>query len=367
MKIGILTLPFNNNYGGYLQAYALMTVLKREGHEVELIYRRHSKQPAKDKIVPTIKNFVKVLLGRKVVSIIPDEEKTFRARGVNMMPFLDNMITPKSKPLYSSKEFNEYVSGKYDVVIVGSDQVWRPEYGPNIRDYFFCDVEDENLVRLSYAASFGTDNPAFTDAERTDCAKALKKFNGVSVREKSGLELVRRMGYSEPQLVLDPTFLLTAEDYNTIIPRKDSPSKGKIFCYVLDTNDENEKLINEICLQTGKQRYSISDIQKGDSVLPSVGEWLMAIRDADMVITDSYHGTVFSVIFHKQFIVIPNFNRGAARFVDFLDNLGLADRIVENVRSATKQIKENIDFKECDRILDTKKTESIVFIKENLI
>lgn len=364
MKIGILTLPFNNNYGGYLQAYALMTVLKREGHEVELIYRRQSKLSAKDKIVPTIKNIVKVLLGRKVVSIIPDEEKTFRARGVNMMPFLDNMITPKSKPLYSSKEFNEYVSGRYDVVIVGSDQVWRPDYGPGIRDYFFCGIPDKKLIRLSYAASFGTVNPVFTDAERADCTNALKKFKGVSVREESGLEIVRRMGYSEPQLVLDPTLLLASEDYNAIIPSKDSPSKGKIFCYVLDTNEEKDKFINEICQQAGKQRYVISDIQKEGRVLPSVEEWLMAIRDADMVITDSYHGTVFSVIFQKEFICFTNSTRGTTRMDCLRDLTGINDRFTDvSVEFPKNKIEYNIVGKRIEKI----KAIGFEFLKSNLI
>ena len=364
MKIGILTLPFNNNYGGYLQAYALMTILKREGHEVELIYRRHSKQPAKDKIIPTIKNIIKVLLGRKVVSIIPDEEKSFRARGVNMMPVLDNMITPKSRPLYSSKEFNEYVSGRYDVVIVGSDQVWRPDYGPEIRDYFFCGIPDKELIRLSYAASFGTDNPVFTDAERTDCAKALKKFNAISVREESGQELVRCMGYSAPQLVLDPTLLLTAEDYNAIIPRKDSPSKGKIFCYVLDMNDEKEKFIDRICHQTSKKRYTISDIQKGDSVLPSVEEWLMAIRDADMVITDSYHGTVFSVIFQKEFICFTNSSRGSSRMDCLRVLTGINDRFID---VSVKLPNNRIEYDVVNMRIEKLKAISIDFLKSNLI
>ena len=137
MTIGILTLPFNNNYGGYLQAYALMTVLKNEGHDVELIYRRHNKPPFTKLIVPTVKNVVKLLLGRKVISVIPDGEKSFRERGVNMMPFFDKYIVPRSRPLYSSKEFAKYVTGRYDAVIVGSDQVWRPDYGSGIGDFFF--------------------------------------------------------------------------------------------------------------------------------------------------------------------------------------------------------------------------------------
>lgn len=370
MKIGILTLPFNNNYGGYLQSYALMTVLKREGHDVELIYRRHNKILLSKKMLPALKNLVKRILGQSVISIIPDEEKAFRLQGEKMMPFLDKCISPKTKPLYSSKKFNEYIQGRYDVVIVGSDQVWRPDYGPGIRDYFFCGLPEDKPVRLSYAASFGSENPSFTEDEKVDCGKAIATFRAVSVREKSGLDIIKKYNWklkTPPQVVLDPTLLLNREDYQHLLPQEYSQSKGKVFCYILDRNYEKSMIIDQIKEDIGKEEYTISDIQSGKSILPSIEDWLTAIRDSEFVITDSFHGMVFSVIFHKQFVVIPNMNRGSVRFVDFLDNLGLAGRIVRDVHSVTKQIKENIDFVECDRILDTKKTESLVFIKDNLI
>ena len=364
MKIGILTLPFNNNYGGYLQCYALMIVLKREGHEVELIYRRHNRIPFSKKIVPSLKNIVKVLIGRKVVSIIPDEEKTFRYQGASMMPFLDNYLAPKSKPLYSTKEFNEYVSGRYDAVIVGSDQVWRPEYGPGIRDYFFYGIPDRELIRLSYAASFGTDKPQFDVYEIKDCGKALSKFRAVSVRESSGLEALKAFGCdfkTIPQVVLDPTLLLDKEDYNNILKDEKSPSKGKVFCYVLDNNHEKEDIINGICGQLNKEKYVIADIQNNNVTLPSIESWLSAIRDSDFVITDSFHGMVFSVIFQKDFIVCPNIKRGADRFTSFLQQLGLEDRIVDSIDSTNIA---PINWGSVLHLLLEKKKTSFDFIKK---
>ena len=369
MKIGILTLPFNNNYGGYLQAYALMTILKREGHEVELIYRRHNRIPIplSKKVTISLKNIVKVLIGRKVASIIPNEEKAFRFQGASMMPFLDSNIIPKSKPLYSSKEFNEYVSGRYDAVIVGSDQVWRPEYGPGIRDYFFCGIPDSDLIRLSYAASFGTDKPQFNIDEKKDCGNALSKFRAVSVRENSGLEALKAFGCvfkTTPQVVLDPTLLLDKEDYNHIIKdEKKSPSMGKVFCYVLDTSPVKEDIINGICGQLNKEKYAIADIQNNKVTLPSIESWLSAIRDSDFVITDSFHGMVFSVIFRKDFLVCPNIKRGADRFTSFLQQLGLEDRIVDSVDSINVS---PINWENVQHLLSEKKYKSFDFIKKNL-
>lgn len=368
MKIGILTLPFNNNYGGYLQSYALMTVLKREGHEVELIYRRHNRIPFSKKIVPSLKNIVKVLIGRKVVSIIPNEEKTFRYQGASMMPFLDNNIMPKSKPLYSSKEFNEYVSGRYDAVIVGSDQVWRPEYGPGISDYFFCGIPDENLIRISYAASFGTDEPQFKADDLRVCRKSMRLFKGVSVRESSGIRALARLGFDlacEPQVVLDPTLLLSPDDYSQIIGDIDSSSRGKVFTYVLDSNEEKESIISQVCDQMGKEKYAIVDIQKANSSLPSIESWLAAIRDADYVITDSFHGMVFSVIFQKEFIVVPNIKRGGSRFTSFLGSIGLEDRIILGKSEITSRIFK-IDYNVVNSRLYILRNQSSAFLQDCL-
>lgn len=367
MKIGILTLPFNNNYGGYLQCYALMTVLKREGHDVELIYRRHPKAPISKKVVPTLKNILKVLIGKKVVSIFPNEEKSFRTRGKALMPFLDEKITPKSRPLYSSKDFLGYVSGRYDAVIVGSDQVWRPEYGPGIRDYFFYGIHDEQLIKLSYAASFGTDSPQFKAEELNDCNKSLAKFKGVSVRESTGITVLKQLGFKlscKPQVVLDPTLLLSTQDYLNLIKEEVHPSKGKVFCYVLDTNSEKEEIISNVCKMLDRARYAISDIQKVGVALPSIGSWLSAIRDADFVITDSFHGMVFSVIFQKDFIVCPNLNRGGSRFTSFLGSIGLESRIVSTAKALdTSSIKWN----EVNLKLNKLKKESHEFLKRSLI
>lgn len=369
MKIGILTLPFNNNYGGYLQAYALMTVLKNEGHDVELIYRRHNKPPFRKLIIPTCKNVVKKLLGRKVLSIIPNPEKEFRARGASMMPFLDKYIVPRSKPLYSSKEFTKYVSGRYDAVIVGSDQVWRPDYGPHIQDFFFADVKDKELTRFSYAASFGNDNPAFTEKEVRVCGEAVKKFKAVSVREDTGLKVFEKFDWkldTEVRVVLDPTFLLSKDDYNTLLLHTKDNSKGKLFSYVLNKTSEKNKIVDYLIKEIGVEEYSISNIQSENSFLPSVEEWLIAIRDAVFVVTDSFHGMVFSVIFNKPFIVVPNKQRGYTRFSDFLNGVGLPNRIVEDVNTTKDVLKKEIDFQLLNIKLNALRTSSLAFINSQI-
>lgn len=334
MKIGILTLPFNNNYGGFIQAYALMTVLKREGHDVELIYRRHNKLSIIKKTKITIKNVIKILIGRKVGRIIPNREKDFLQRGHLMHAFVDKYICPKSKPLYSTDELSLYVQGRYDAVIVGSDQVWRPDYVPNVEDYYLSFLHDPKVCKIAYAASFGSDNPHYTDRERDICGKALMNFNLVTVRESSGVDVIKRMGWIdiEPIVVLDPTMLLKKEDYDQLLPKKQSLSRGKIFCYVLDDYDNVRKIIKQTSNILQKELYYIIDTKRWknvDYIMPSIEDWLCGIRDSDFVVTDSFHGMVFSILFNKPFIVCVNKERGVARFLDLLTMLNLQERIID--------------------------------------
>lgn len=334
MKVGVLTLPFNNNYGGYLQAYALMTFLKNEGHEVELIYRRHNKLSFVRKIKITVKNIIKLLIGRKVGRIIPDREKDFRQRGRLMHLFVDKYICPKSQTLYSTEELSQYVQGRYDAVIVGSDQIWRPDYVPDVEDFYLSFLNDPKVCKIAYAASFGSDNPQYTDRERDICGKALMNFNLVTVRESSGVDVIKRMGWNamEPIVVLDPTLLLKKEDYDQLLPKKQSLSKGKIFCYVLDDSDNVKKVIKQTSDILQKKLYYIIDSERWknvDYIMPSIEDWLCGIRDSDFVVTDSFHGMVFSILFNKPFIVCVNKERGVARFLDLLAMLNLQERLFD--------------------------------------
>lgn len=361
MKIGILTLPFNNNYGGYLQAYALMTVLKQEGHEVELIYRQHNKH--KFPVSYYIKTIVKMILGRPHGPLNPTPDNWLRIKGKNLMPFVDKYISPRTKPLYSSIELEAAVIGSnYDVVITGSDQLWRPDYVPNIENFFLSFLKNSKTKVISYAASFGTDKPNYTEEQKEICGDAISRFKAVSVREQSGIDVIKNFGWNtakEPVVVLDPTMLLPKEHYFSLLPNIESPSKGKVFCYVLDNSEEIKAKTNEIVSQLGKEKYEIANIQKTGADLPSIETWLSAIRDADFVITDSFHGTVFSILFNKQFVSYANINRGYDRFVTLLEQFNLLDRLNNYTNSQT-------DWKEVNHILKNKQEVSKLYLKQNL-
>ena len=328
MKIGILTLPFNNNYGGYLQAYAIMAILKKLGATPELIYRRHNKRSLVWRLNYIIKNSIKIILGRKHGTFIPNREKEFYYKGANMMNFVKTRIIPCTPPIFDTKELQKRTQMRYDAIIVGSDQVWRPDYVPDIQNFFLTFISDK-ISKVAYAASFGTDTPLYTEKLKLECCKGFANFDFISVREKSGLKVINDLGWKckrQPEQVLDPTMLLTKDDYEEIVSSHSSESKGKVLSYVLDNNSYIDELRTEISDYFHKDIIDFFHYQKWqdrDYILPSIESWLSSFRDADFIITDSYHGTVFSILFNKPFVAIVNSERGIDRFVSLLSVFGL--------------------------------------------
>jgi len=369
MKIGILTLPFNNNYGGYLQAFALMTVLKQMGHEPTLIMRRHNKSELSfiRKVRYFVKGLAKTILKRTFYPCFYNVENTFRFRGRNMHTFLNKYIQPQSKYIYTTEDLRNECKGKYDAYIVGSDQVWRSIYVPGIISNMFLDfTQGWNVKRIAYAASFGTDSPEYTVEEKEVCGNLIEKFDAISVREDGGLRVFEDFNWNvnNPKVVLDPTLLMTKDEYNKILPGKNDSVIGKIFCYVLDKNNETQNTISRIKTILNKPVYEIADIQKGESKLPSVESWLTAIRDSDFVITDSFHGMVFSIIFNKPFVVCTNKNRGASRFESLLIQVGLTENLLSDFTDINKIC--NVDWTVVNSKIKEKLDESINFLNISL-
>lgn len=372
MRIGILTLPFNNNYGGYLQAYALLTFLKEQGYNVELIYRKHNRRNWKFRIKYVIVNIIKLLIGKEHGTFMPNQEEELRSKGRNIMPFVDKYIYPKTKPFYSTRDLTRGCAGQYDAIIAGSDQLWRPDYVPNIEDFYLSFEADDNVKKLAYAASFGTDMPIYSDEERRICGEAISKFVGVSVREDSGIDIIKRFGWktqSDPIVVLDPTMLLTKEHYNTLLSETLSQSSGKVFCYVLDPSSEAKSIVEEVCNQTNLEPYHIIDSEKwkrNDYYMPSIEEWLVGIRDAEFVVTDSFHGTVFSIIFNKPFIVYANKTRGMVRFQSLLNTLGLLSRMISTPLEVSNILYKPIDWEMVAEVVEKERMISKEFLHSSL-
>ena len=368
MRIGILTLPLHTNYGGILQAYALQTVLERMGHEVKVIRTPFIRPKAS--AVTKIKRLLKIALGR-YNGYIDFEEKSNE-----WLPIVSQNINSFiEKHINWSKLYNDYTEiseSDFDCICVGSDQIWRPKMLLcDISNAFLSFAKNWNIKRIAYSVSFGTDEWEYTEEDTKACQILVKKFNAISVREFGGVDLCKQNLNICAMHTLDPTMLLCANDYLTLILDEPKESEANfLFSYVLDVTKEKTMLVENFAESSGMNIRKI-DIEMGnhkcdieERILPSVEFWLKSFRDANYVVTDSFHACVFSIIFKKPFAVIVNNARGAARFHSLLSMLGLEDRIIKS-QEEMKQLK-NIDYDSVYNKLEEKRLYSYNYLKENL-
>ena len=341
MRIGILTLPLNTNYGGILQAYALQTTLERMGHEVVVF-----DTPKKNSLPPLWKlplSFAKRILLKSMgridrIFIERYNNRVYPVITKEIQPFIDEKIHRK---VFTN--FSKIGAREFDAIVVGSDQVWRSIYfvpmwlGFPMENAYLSFTKGWPLKRISYAASFGTDKWEYNEEQTLHSREALQMFDAVSVREENGVKLCKQYFDVDALHVLDPTMLLDVNDYIELFKQKQTPkSKGNLLNYVLDETDEIESLIKKVASMKKMVPFAVNNPYEGDNtkplnqrIKPSVEAWLRGFYDADFVITDSFHACVFSIIFKKQFIVIGNKERGMARFESLLKMFGLEERIVD--------------------------------------
>lgn len=357
MRIGIITQALLNNYGGILQNYALQTILRNLGHEsITIDYISH--YSLRKYIIYSLKTIIYLLLGRKYRrKFIP----YYRRRNSMMEDFVgSNIFLTKPVKKYSADVIDSY---KLDGLIVGSDQVWRPEYNNDLYDMFLLFAKGKNCLKMSYAASFGIDKLSYSTKQIKKCKELIQNFKSVSVRENSGVTLCKEYFNIDATEVLDPTLLLTNDSYENIcsnIPKSNIPF---LATYILDVTPDKRNLVNKIAKEkTLHVRYFEADI----NAKLSIQEWLAMFRDADFVITDSFHGTLFSIIFKKEFLTIGNKSRGLSRFHSILSKLKLDDRLI--FLSSKENISLNkIDWDKVYNIINRNRRESLNFLQTNLL
>lgn len=291
MKIGILTHPQGINYGGILQGYALYTVLLKMGHEPIIIQRGLNRQFFVWEWIRAILRFFHF-----------PRYYSPKDQFCEILPFLKKYFT-RTKMIRSHRKMRQ-VCKKYnlDAVIVGSDQVWRADFAMKFGYNYFLDFVPDNIIKLSYAASFGLSEWHYSPAQTTIIKELLSRFNGISVREESGVSLCQEYLSIKPELLLDPTMLLNHDDYDKITSKRLIKNKY-IFVYWLGETAEIE---NDIEYYKA-QGYDIASIYlRTDITLPSIEDWLSYIKYADIILTDSFHGCVFSIILNKTFRIYNN-------------------------------------------------------------
>lgn len=347
MKICILTQPLGHNYGGIMQNYALQTVLKRMGHEVWTEDRKVNKVAFLSQLKRV--SFIRFLFGKKKITSPSSKQEAIIQKYTRQ--FIKKNIQT-TVPIYS-KNKKKLLQYNFDAYVVGSDQVWRPCYSYGLYNYFLDFTKGLNVKRFAYAASFGVDNWEFTEKQTKECEKFVKQFDLISVREYSGIGLCESYLGVEADHVLDPTLLLEKEDYISLI-NLENKSKNGLYTYLLDDSEEKNEITNKLC---SKFKLSVNTVMPkirfktlgknpiSKCTLASVSDWLSGFYNADFVFTDSFHGTIFSIIFNKQFITIANKDRGIARFSSLLKMFGLEDRLIFSINDLTDSlICNHIDY-----------------------
>ena len=369
MKIAILTLPLHTNYGGILQAYALQTVLERMGHEATHLQPKVKYTRLHNPIVMPLVWCKR--LCRKYFqgdSELPVFENPYKWARKNTDRFISENLNCR---FLAPEEWNEGLAKDYDAVVVGSDQVWRPIYSPDVTRFFTAFLGHSDICRIAYSASFGVDVNEFSDEQIACGREYLKLFPSISVREESGIRLCKELFDVQACQVLDPTMLLDCADYMKFAS-KAPKSQGNLMVYVLDRTDEKDAFIAEFSEKCGLVPFYANskaeipwdvDISARERNQPPLEAWLRGFADAEFVLTDSFHACVFSILFHKPFGVFVNLERGLSRVESLLRPLGLMDRCITD---APVDLDKPIDWKLIDNVLMQKAESSLGFMKQAL-
>ena len=336
MKILVLTQELGTNIGGILQNWALQTVLKDLGQNPVTLRKRPIPWLRQTKYLITeyALYYLKHIL-RHPTRNIEIRSNKLKMRFSELDRFVKKHIVT-TPPIYKiDSEF--LVKKRYDMCIVGSDQVWRPKYNINTLEEMFCTfLPDSSGIKCSaYAASFGVDNWEMNEQESAMAKNAIKKFSTVSVREESGVDLCRRYLDTKAVHVLDPTFLIEKERYKTLIRAEDYailPQKPYAANYTLDAAPGQRDIIEEFCHKKGLIPFHLSAFDIDSSGKPNVERWIAGLMNAAFIITDSFHGTAFALNFEVPFISIYNAYRGTARFKSLANQFDCHERFIDNAR-----------------------------------
>lgn len=366
MKIGIITFHNALNAGAVLQAYALQTFLTRLGHEAEFI-----------NYCPPKKWHLRDFLAKKPKTILNKFENFYYYKKYTNRNYFNKILKISSTKYPSYKDLKQSLPD-YDVFIAGSDQIWN--FHNSLSPIYLLSFVPENKKKIAYAASLGQcqiDHSIYNELK-----ESLLKFDAISIREKNGVEFVSKLLNNKIPIyhTVDPTLLIPKEQYIQIIEKINTHESKHYLCsYILAKLDnDNKKIISYIenALQLNIINIRNPDtcikLEQAQNIIVTPTQWLYYIINCDFAICCSFHAVIFSVLFHKPFMVLspPSFKKqgGNMRINGFLYELGLSDHIINTFdkNKLDSLIKKEIDWKKIDDILAIKKEYSSQFIINNL-
>lgn len=354
MKVCTITCHDVYNHGASLQAYGLMKYLKNCGHDAEIIdykpdylsnhYNLWSiDNPKWEKNVITKYLYLTLKIPKRLRE---------RARKRAFDKFKDEFLQI-TDIRYKSNDDLKNDTPHADAYLCGSDQIWNCLHKNGKDPAFYLDFVPDEKIKASYAASFATDT---ISAEYQPVVKQrVEKLDAVGVREKSGVEILNKLNINKANQVVDPVFLLDKKDWNHI-SKKEFQEK-----YILIYDFDNSNLIKKIALEIAKVKgYKIYTIYSGKLkyadkyfTLDGPETFVSLIRDAQFVISNSFHAAVFSVLYERSFVIVNRNEAINTRMRDLLDDLQLKDRLVDESYNL-EQLLTAIDYRESKKVLDDK-------------
>lgn len=351
MKIGIITWHNMQNYGSMLQAYALQKVLEQRGHIVKVIdYRNFVPSRLKARIFNSSKLTKKI----KILAT--------KGKWKHFLKFQNKYL--KLTRLILTNDELEKIGQQFDCYICGSDQIWSP----NVFDKtYFLDFVPNEKIKISYSTSVVIDG--YNNEQKEIISKELKHFRAISLRENKGAQIIKNITGIDCKVNLDPTLLLEKSDWDKLT--KDTKTEESyLLCYMLNYNKEQIEIVRQIAETNNLKIINIGEDDVG------IGEWdinvgplefLNYVKNASIVCTDSYHGSLFSINFNKQFYTFERFKGNDTinqndRIYEILEKLNLSYRIVTN-SDYSKQV---IDFTSVNNKLKKYRKESLQYINDNI-
>lgn len=379
-KIGICACYATLNYGSMLQAYATQITINNLGYDSEfIVYRKSSSISYKIKQLPRLfnKNLLfdkSIALQKKLaLKMHPEIKKKDKCRKEAFLKFSKEYYVKFSKEYIGYEELKKGAKN-YDSVVVGSDQLWTP--GGLATNFYNLMFVPDNINKVSYATSFGVSQIPWYQKKRTK--EYLERINFLSVREIAGAKIIKELTGRDANVVVDPTLLLSLEEWNERIPLKHIVSEKYIFCYFLGKNLKHRDIAKQLQQKTGLKivctpyldSFVKSDKSFGDYQLFDIGpnDFVNLIRGAEYVLTDSFHGSVFSIIYHKKFITLNRFSNGRqsrnSRIDSLCEVLGLSER--RQCDDIFTNMDAEIDYTIVDEKLDEIRKSSIEYLRKSL-
>lgn len=386
-KIGIVSCYFQHNYGSMLQALATQMALDRLGYENETIDIsgfNHEIKKAKIKYFAKASLTSDILLSKAGMAKNVLRKRFSRSDYATLSKERANAFRNFSQkkfrmsPVYSSKaDLGKVCAENYSAVVVGSDQLWLP--GNIAADYYTLNFVPQTVNTIAYATSFGQSSLPKDSAQKASVF--LKRIKHIGIREQSGQQLIREIAQRNVPVVCDPTLLFTGDEWMSIQTEEPIVKEKYIFCYFLGNNPPHREFAKKLKEATGCKiialthldEYVKSDEGYADETPYDVdpADFLNLIRNAEYVCTDSFHCSVFSILYKRQFFTFRRYNRNTkqstnSRLDTLFDLSGITGRLLTGDERIEDCLKIKTDFDAVHKKLEAVRQESYAYLTSAL-